>query len=43
MDKTTHPDPNIRYPIDGAWWNWPMDQIADNLDAISNGDLDALI
>lgn len=35
-------DETIARLLDIAWWNWPIDQIIANEDAISGGDIEAL-
>jgi virginiamycin A acetyltransferase len=32
----------IKFLLELSWWDWPVDKIAENLDALVNGDLDAL-
>ncbi len=42
MIRKRFDDKMVAFLTQLAWWNWPMDKIVDNLDAISSGDLDAL-
>lgn len=36
-------DHTIDFLLKLAWWDWPLDKIAKNLDAITGGDLQALV
>jgi len=42
MIRKRFDDKAVAFLMQLAWWDWPMDKIADNLDAISNGDLEVL-
>ena len=35
-------DDTVDFLVKLAWWDWPLDKIATHLNAISNGDLEAL-